>query len=248
MDIRSAASPSPSLAPAATRRGLLSAAALLGGTLALSCGVPSSPAFAREGSLPPADPDPDDMFSVDRNVNMETIDDYLGIDGVCYRDMRMVKDPADYAAIGGDAVLSIGLEGFKTVPFPYVATLQQLPVQGAYEGRRLFDVEWGEDGQPVSIQACFEESQMVVEDLFPRGRPIVLCCGGGGYAGMMRRLLIGMGYDPALLYNAGGVWDYTGYHAVEYARHDEKTGKTSYFLWRADIATIDFDQMTSLGA
>lgn len=229
------------------RRGLVGAA--LAGAALLGAGASiAGPrvAWARAGELPPAEPDPESMFAVDLNVNMDTIDDYLGLDGVCYRDMRMVKDPADYAAIGGDAVLSIGLEGFKTVPFPLIATLQQLPVEGAYDGERLFDVVWNEDGTPASIEPRYEQSQMIVEDLFPRDRPIVLCCGGGGYAGMMRQLLIGMGYDPALLYNAGGVWDYTGYHAVEYARHDEATGKTAYFLWRADIATIDFEQLTSI--
>lgn len=61
---------------------------------------------AQVGQLPPAEPDPESDFGVDLNVNMDTIDDYLGIPGVAYRDMRLLKDPADYSAIGGDSVLS----------------------------------------------------------------------------------------------------------------------------------------------
>ena len=60
---------------------------------------------AQAGQLPSAEPDPDSDFGVDLNVNMDTIDDYLGIPGVAYRDMRLLKDPADYSAIGGDSVL-----------------------------------------------------------------------------------------------------------------------------------------------
>lgn len=74
----------------ATRRSLLGAAA----AAALGSLLTSSEARAANApeavQLPPAQPDPDDPFAVDLNVNMETIDDYLGIPGVCYRDMRMV--------------------------------------------------------------------------------------------------------------------------------------------------------------
>ena len=77
---------------------------------------------------------------------METIDDYIGCADITFRDMRLIKDPADYAAIGGSALLDFMLEGFKLVPFPYIGTLQELPVEGAYEGPVLFDIEWADDG------------------------------------------------------------------------------------------------------
>ena len=202
---------------------------------------------ASAAPLPPAAPDPDDPFGIDLNVNMETIDDYLGIPGVAYRDMRLLKDPADYGSIGGDPVLSIALEGFKVVPYPYIGTLQELPVSGAYDGDRLFDVDWADDGSVLDARARYAQSDLIVEDLFPRDAPVLLCCGGGGYAGMMRQLLLFFGYDPSLVYNVGGVWDYTGYHPVELARHDDATGRTEFFMWRADCATIDFSQLTRLG-
>lgn len=198
---------------------------------------------APAGQLPPAEPDPESDFGVDLNVNMDTIDDYLGIPGVAYRDMRLLKDPADYSAIGGDSVLSFAIEGFKVVPYPYVGTLQELPVSGAYEGERLFDVEWDEAGEIVSATPCYEQSLLVLQDLFPRDAPVVLCCGGGGYAAMMKKLLVYLGWDESLLYNAGGVWDYTGYEAIELAHVDE-AGETQYFFWRADVAPLDFSLLT----
>ena len=195
------------------------------------------------GQLPPAEPDPDGDFGVDANVNMDTIDDYLSIPGVAYRDMRLLKDPADYASIGGDSVLSFAIEGFKVVPYPYIGTLQELPVEGAYEGDRLFDVEWDESGEVASATPRYEQSLLILQDLFPQDAPVVLCCGGGGYASMMKKLLVYLGWDESMLYNAGGVWDYTGYRAIELA-HAEEDGTTQYFFWRADVAPIDFSLLT----
>ena len=53
------------------------------------------------GSLPPPETDASSEFGVDVNINMETIDQYLDREDVAYRDVRMLFDPADYAAIGG---------------------------------------------------------------------------------------------------------------------------------------------------
>lgn len=178
---------------------------------------------------------------------METIDSYLGRADVACRDMRMVGDPVAYEDIGGSSLLDFVLEGFKLVPFPYIGTLQALPVDGAYEGPRLFDVEWADDGTVAEATPRYEESQLIVEDLFPKDRPVIVMCGGGGCAGMMRQLLINLGWDPQLVYNAGGAWSYTGYRAVPLVRYDEDDDDQPRFcLWRADVATIDFDQYRPL--
>ena len=65
-------------------------------------------------------------------------------------------------------------------------------------------------------------------------------CGGAGYASMMRQLLVYLGWDPARVYNAGGAWDYTGYRAVPIV--DYASDEPRFYLWRTDIATIEFDQ------
>ena len=202
-------------------------------------------AFASETELapiPPASPDPESPFGIDLNVNMETIDDYIGCADITFRDMRLIKDPADYADIGGSALLDFMLEGFKLVPFPYIGTLQELPVEGAYEGPVLFDIEWADDGTVAKAEPRYEESQLILEELFPKDRPLFLMCGAGGYAGMTRQLLIHLGWDPELVYNIGGAWEYTGYKAVPVVEYGEDGEDPRFYPWRADIATIDFDQ------
>jgi hypothetical protein len=69
-------------------------------------------------------------------------------------------------------------------------------------------------------------------------------CGGGGYAGMTKSLLIFLGWDPALLYNVGGNWAYQGDHSVELIEYSEDAKGNDYFCtWRADYALIDFSRL-----
>ena len=203
---------------------------------------------AQMKALPAADTDANSQFGVDKNINIETIDNWLGRDDVVYRDMRLLFDPADYAAIGGDADLSRTIEGFKVVPYPYIATLQALPVSGAYEGNCLFTVKWGSDGKIVSADANYEESMTIINELFPKDKAIFLMCGGGGYSGMMKSLLVFLGWDASKLYNIGGNWSYTGKNSLELIVHPEKAGGDNiYATWRADYAYIDFSRLHSIG-
>ncbi len=196
------------------------------------------------GSLPASSPDPTSQFGVDSNINMETIDKYLGRDDVVYRDMRMLFDPADYGAIGGNADLAATIEGFKIVPYPYLATLTALPVEGAYDAETLFTLTWNEDGSIASATPNYEESMQVLEDLFPKDKAIFLMCGGGGYAGMTKALLAYLGWDESKLYNIGGNWTYQGSHAYELIKYAESTSDNDVFAtWRADYAYIDFSRL-----
>lgn len=215
-----------------------------GSSVVLGDGLGSS-SEPTAAALPAADPDPESEFCVDRAVNMDTIDEYLGVPGVAYRDMRMVEDPAAYADIGGSSNLDYCIESFKIVPFPYIGTLAPLPVTGAYDGPTLFAIEWGEGLEVLAVSPNYEQSLEIVHDLFPEQGPIVLMCGGGGYAAMMRALLLYLGYDERLLYNAGGMWEYLGYHSVELISYDDN-GRPDFHLWRADIASIDFALLTPI--
>ena len=198
--------------------------------------------------LPSAEPNADSQFGVDKNITIDTIDNWLERDDVVYRDVRMLFDPADYAAIGGDANLSRTIEGFKIVPYPYIATVSALPVSGAYEGDCLFNVTWGEDGSVVSADANYEESMMIIEELFPKDKAIFLMCGGGGYSGMMKTLLIFLGWDATKIYNVGANWSYTGDHSLELIVYPEDaSGDNIYATWRADYAYIDFSRLHSIG-
>ncbi len=201
-----------------------------------------------QAALPAPSADEGSMFSVDRNINMTTIDNYIGRDDVVYRDVRMLFDPADYAAIGGEADLTRTITGFKVVPFPYIATLQSLPVANAYEGDRLFDVVWAEDGTVQSAEPRYAESMMIIEELFPKDKAIFLMCGGGGYANMMKQLLLYLGWDETLLYNIGANWEYKGENSLELIVYPEKAdGNNIYATWRADYAYLDFDRLNRIG-
>ena len=101
--------------------------------------IPSADAV----ELPPAQPDPNNQFGVDVNINVSTIDEWLGLEDVAYRDVRMLIDPGCYEAICGDSVLSGIVDGFEVVPYPYLASLFGLPPEVAetqYDGDKLFDL------------------------------------------------------------------------------------------------------------
>ena len=193
--------------------------------------------------LPVAEPNLENQFHIDSNVNVQTLDDFLGIEGVVYRDMRLLEDSAHWEDVGGARELRHTAAGFKIVPFPYIGTLPVLPVEGRYEGPRLFDVVWN-DLEVVSATPNYEESLQIVEELFPRDAAIVTMCGGGGYSGFMRWLLIHLGWDPENLYNAGAGWRYNG--ANKLVLVEGEGADMRWRLWRADIARIDFDQLTPL--
>ena len=198
--------------------------------------------------LPAAQTDENSQFGVDKNINMETVDEYLGREDVVYRDVRMLFDPADYGAIGGEADLTRTISGFKIVPYPYLATLSQLPVEGAYDGDCLFEVIWTEGGKVESAKPRYAESVQIMEELFPRDKSIFLMCGGGGYAQMTKELLIYLGWEEAMLYNIGANWTYTGENALELIIYPEDAdGQKTYATWRADYAYIVFDKLQPIG-
>jgi len=197
--------------------------------------------------LPLPEADSNSMFGVDINITMDTIDNYLGRDDVEYIDVRMLFDPADFAAIGGEADLTRTIKGFRVVPYPFIATLTQLPVSGAYNGSCLYALTWNEDGSIASATPNFIESNMVMNELFPKDKAIFLMCGGGGYSGMTKSLLIFLGWDENLLYNIGGNWSYTGKNTLELTVYPEDAGGDKiYATWRADYAYIDFTRLHSI--
>jgi len=210
----------------------------------LACLTACGNAASAPKALPAASPDPESQFGVDLNINIDTIDNYLNRDDVAYRDMRMLFDPADYAAIGGNADLSMTLEGFRIVPYPYLASLSQLPVSGAYDGETLYTLTWNEDGSIASATPNYVESPIILEELFPKDKAIFLICGGGGYAGMTKQLLVFLGWDASQIYNVGGLWAYTGNQGVELIKYAEDAdGIDVYATWRADYAYIDFSRL-----
>ena len=243
-------------APAITRRGFI-VTALAAGAVALpiagcskgdgtATGIEMDAHAGGDGSLPAPSPG-DDEFGIDKAINMSTIDGWLDRDDVAYRDMRMLVDPADYESIGGDSRIEAVIDGFRVVPYPLIGTLRELPVDGAYDGDRLYDVEWADDGSVTSAEPRYVESEMVLEDLFPRDRAIFLMCGGGGYADMTRSLLSFLGWDDRLLYNVGGQWSYQGNRDTSLIRYTDDPDVEAYETWRADYAAIETSAMHPIG-
>lgn len=179
------------------------------------------------------------QFGIDKNINEKTIDQYLGRLDSVYRDLRMLKDPGNYEAIGGDSYLSGFVNGFEVVPLPYIVNVTGLPeaVGQTYTGTTLFTNKNGE------YIPNYAESYDVIEALFPKDKVIFLMCGGGGYAGMMKNMLISLGWDAEKIYNVGGYWFYNGENNVKLVR-DAGDGELKYDFYKVPYHNIDFSTLT----
>lgn len=177
------------------------------------------------------------MLGIDKNINDKNIDDYLGRDDAVYYDMRMLIDKATYENIGGDSYLSGFIKGFEVIPYPYVAPVKDLPkeVGKGYDGKTLFRVD--KDGNYI---ANYEESMKVLEYFFPKDKYIFLMCGGGGYAGMMKEVLVSLGWDKDKIYNVGGYWYYEGENNIVVKNNDK------YDFWKIPYHDIDFSTLTGV--
>ena len=179
-------------------------------------------------------------LGIDKNVNEETIDSYLGRSDAVYRDLRMLEDPGNYEAVGGDSYLSGFVNGFELVPFPYIVNVKGLPdeVGSTYDGKTLFHQH--SDG---SYSENYEESMSILEALFPRDKVIFLMCGGAGYSGMMKNMLVELGWDESKIYDVGGYWYYGGENNVDVKRVNDK-GEVVYDFYKVPVHEIEFDKLT----
>ena len=178
------------------------------------------------------------MLGIDKNINEANIDNYLGLENAVYRDMRMLKDPGNYEAIGGDSFLSGFVKGFEVVPYPLLTKVKGLPkeVGDSYTGKTLFTEN--EDG---TYKANYKESLEYLEYYFPKDKIIFLMCGGGGYAGMTKNLLVSLGWDESKIYNVGGYWFYNGKNNIAIKNKDNK-----YDFWKVTYHDIDFNNLTEV--
>lgn len=179
-------------------------------------------------------------LGIDKNVNESTIDSYLGRSDAVYRDLRMLEDPGNYEAIGGDSKLSGFVRGFEVVPFPYIVNVTGLPeaVGGTYSGPTLFHQH--SDG---SYTANYAESMDILEGLFPRDKVLFLMCGGGGYSGMMKNMLVALGWDGSKIYDVGGYWFYEGENKVDVKRK-LADGTVVYDYYKVPYHEINFEELT----
>lgn len=179
-----------------------------------------------------------EQFGIDKNIYEDTIDNYLGRNDSVYRDMRMLKDPGNYEAIGGDSYLSGIVSGFEVVPYPYIVNVVGLPpeVGATYTGKTLFT-----QNDKGEYKANYKESMEILEFLFPKDKNIFLMCGGGGYAGMTKNLLVSLGWNENKIYNVGGYWYYKGKNNVQIKNTSNE--KVTYDFWKIAYHDIDFDML-----
>ena len=180
-----------------------------------------------------------EQFGIDKNINEETIDNYLERNDSVYRDMRMLKDPGNYEAIGGDSYLSGFVKGFEVVPYPLLVNVVGLPeeVGKTYTGKTLYTID-----DTGKYTANYDESLEILEYFFPKDKNIFLMCGGGGYAGMTKNMLITLGWDENKIYNVGGYWSYSGKNNVE-VKKINKDKSVSYDFWKVTYHDIDFKNL-----
>ena len=81
----------------------------------------------------------------------------------------------------------------------------------------------------------------ILEYLFPKDKKIFLMCGGGGYAGMTKAMLVALGWDGDNIYNTGGYWYYKGKNNVTVKNN--KYEDVSYDFWKVAYHDIDFDML-----
>ena len=182
-----------------------------------------------------------EKFGIDKNINEKTIDKYLNRNDVCYRDMRMLIDPANYEAIGGDSYLSGYIKGFEVVPYPFLAPTIDLPIEvgSSYTGETLFSINNG------NYVANYVESLNILEELFPKDLNIFLMCGGAGYAKMTKDLLINLGWDENKIYNIGGYWYYEGKNKIEIKKINENN-EVTYDFDKVIYHNINFGGLTKI--
>ena len=176
-------------------------------------------------------------LGIDKNINEKTIDKYLGRNDSVYMDMRMLKDPGNYEAIGGDSYLSGFVKGFDVLPLPYLIPVTGLPeaVGNTYQGKTLFSQKNGK------YTPNYKESIDILEYFFPKDKNIFLMCGAGGYAGMTKNLLVSLGWNQDKIYDIGGYWYYEGINNVKV-----KNDAGNYDFWKVNYHSIDFNSLTEI--
>lgn len=150
----------------------------------------------------------------------------------------MLKDPGNYESIGGDSYLSGFVSGFEIVPYPYLVNVTGLPesVGETYNEETLFTMT--EEGKYIEN---YEESMEILEYLFPKDKNIFLMCGGGGYAGMTKNMLISLGWDKNKIYNVGGYWYYEGENNIKVKNENE-----TYDFWKIPYHDINFELLNKV--
>lgn len=144
------------------------------------------------------------------SINTQNIDNYLFRDDVIYVDLR------SYAEIAREGHIA----GFSFYPFyDFIATMEgSKDSNGEAKDNRLFKMknEKGMLGQIGNFVPNYQESEFVLNELFPKDKYIFTITISNNECMYFLNLLIQYGYNPELLYNVGGFSMGTGLKNVAY--------------------------------
>ena len=126
------------------------------------------------------------------SINSENLVEYLGREDVLYIDLR---DYNDYA--------KKHLKNFEVVPY-FAAVMSKEP------GTQLYS------GTPDAPVATYEESDVILNQFFPKDKTLFIMCQSGGRVAQLMKLLEAKGYDMSKIYNVGGMGQFTGSEFREY--------------------------------
>ena len=127
-------------------------------------------------------------------INSDNLIEYLGRPDILYIDTR---DFGDY--------LKKHFRNFEVVPFFALVYNAE-----AHTNADLPQLYGGTPTEPVPV---YEESDELLEVLFPKDKTLFIMCQSGGRVGMLMNILKARGWDMSKIYNVGGMAQYT---AAEY--------------------------------
>ena len=137
------------------------------------------------------------------SIGVENLDQFLNRDDVVYIDLRDFKD-----------YTMKHFRNFEVVPyFAYIFNAE------ANTDATKVQLYGGSIAEPVAV---YEESDDLLEALFPKDKTIFLMCQSGGRVAQMMKILEVKGYDMSKIYNVGGVGQYTD---SKYAPYLTNTGE-----------------------
>ena len=136
-------------------------------------------------------------------INSDNLIDYLGRPDVMYIDTR---DFEDYA--------KKHFRNFEVIPFFALIFNAE-----AHTNPDMVQLYGGTPTEPVPV---YEESDQLLEVLFPKDKTLFIMCQSGGRVGMLMNIMKARGWDMSKVYNVGGMAQYT---AAEYRPHITDTAE-----------------------
>lgn len=124
-------------------------------------------------------------------INNTNLLQYLNRSDVYYIDTR---DHGDY--------MKKHLRNFEVIPFFGLIFNAE-----AHTNAELPQLYGGTPAEPVPV---YEESDDLLEALFPKDKTLFIMCQSGGRVGMLMNILAARGWDMSKVYNIGGMAQYTG--------------------------------------